>query len=285
MYNIILENAAGYQLNFAQNSAFTVTEIQGLNPPAANINTSQIALMDGAKYNSAKLQMRTLNIAFAIEYEAAKNRLEVFKVLKSKQWIKFNYIGQYRQVYIEGYISSIDISYFAMKQIVTCSILCPSPYFMEAQAIVDELSNIISAFHFPFASQASPKELLFGYISNDVGITIENDGDVACGMIIELFAREAVSNPKIYDYITQDYIGVNFDMQQYDIIRIDTRQGHKTVTLQRGGVQTNLFNCLMQGSTWLQLPATSGTYVYEVGTGETAALAVSFTHTNLYEGV
>ena len=100
MFNIILENKAGEQLNFAQNTAFTVTEIEGLNPPAATINTSEIALMDGAKYNSAKLQMRTLNIAFAIEYEAAKNRIEVFNVLKSKQWIKFTYIGQYRQVWI-----------------------------------------------------------------------------------------------------------------------------------------------------------------------------------------
>ena len=68
MFEITLENANGDQLNFAQNSAFTVTEIDGLNPPPATINTSQIALIDGAKYNSSKLNMRTINIAFAIEY-------------------------------------------------------------------------------------------------------------------------------------------------------------------------------------------------------------------------
>ena len=48
MFELILENAAGDQLTFGMNSPFTVTEIQGLNPPAATINTSQIALMDGA---------------------------------------------------------------------------------------------------------------------------------------------------------------------------------------------------------------------------------------------
>lgn len=284
MFELILENAAGDQLTFGQNSPFTVTEIQGLNPPSSTINTSQIALMDGAKFNSSKMNMRTLNIAFAIEYEAAKNRIEVFKVLKSKQYAKMQYIGQYRQVYIEGYIESIDITYFEMKQIVTCAIVCPSSYFKEAQEMVNELQTIISAFHFPFASTAEP-QLVFSYINNDLGITIENDGDVECGMVIELYAREAVSNPKIFNYVTQDFIGLNIDMQQADLITIDTRQGQKTATLLRNGVETNVFNNVIQGSTWLQLSANGDTFVYEVGTGSEADLDVTFRHNNLFEGV
>ena len=284
MYELILENAAGDQLNFMQNSAFTVTEIQGLNPPAATINTSQVALMDGAKFNNSKLQMRTINIAFAIEVQAAKNRIEVYKVLKSKQYIKLMYKSQYRNVYIEGYISCIDISYGDMKQIVTCSILCPSPYLKGAQEVVNELKNIINAFHFPFASTASP-ELVFSHINNDIGITIENDGDVDCGMIIELYAYAALSNPKIFNYITRDFIGLTYDLQTADLITIDTRQGHKSVTLLRNAVETNLFNYVMPGSTWLQLDANGSTFVYEVGTGEAEELFVTFKHNDLYEGV
>lgn len=284
MFELILQNAAGDQLTFGMNSPFTVTDIQGLNPPSSTINTSQIALMDGAKFNSSKMNMRTLNIAFAIEYEAAKNRIEVFKVLKSKQYVKMQYIGQYRQVFIEGYIESIDITYFEMKQIVTCTIICPSPYFKEAQEIVNELQSIISAFHFPFASTAEP-QLVFGYISNELGVTIENDGDVECGMQIVLFANQAVSNPKIFNYMTRDYIGLNFNMQQADQITIDTRQGQKSATLLRGGVETNIFNYVMPGSTWLQLEANGSTFVYEVGTGTASDLDVTFKHFNLYEGV
>ena len=87
MFELILENANGDQLSFAQNSPFTVTEIEGLNPPDATINMSELALIDGAKYNSAKVNIRTINIAFAIEYAAAENRIEVYKVLKSKQYV------------------------------------------------------------------------------------------------------------------------------------------------------------------------------------------------------
>lgn len=284
MYELILENAAGDQLNFAQNSAFTVTEIEGLNPPAATINTTEVALMDGAKFNNSKVNMRTLNIAFAIEYEAARNRIQIYNVLKSKQYIKLIYNGQYRQVFIEGYIGSIDISYGAMKQIVTCEIICPAPYFMEAQQIVNELSNIVSAFHFPFYSTEEP-QIVFGYINNDIGITIENDGDVECGMIIELFAAAEISDPKIFNYITQDFIGLNFTMQVGDLITIDTRQGSKSVTLLREGVESNIFNYIMKNSTWLQLAAEGSTFVYEVSSSNAGDLQVTFKHYNLYEGV
>lgn len=284
MFEIILENRAGQQLIFNDNSPFTVTEIQGLNPPSSTINTSQLALIDGAKFNSSKMNMRMLNIAFAIEKEAAKNRIEVFKVLKSKQWVKFYYTGEYRSVFIEGYIQNIDINYFEMKQIVTCGILCPSPYFQEAQQIVNEMRNIISSFHFPFYSTEDP-QLVFSYISTDVGITIENESDIDCGMIIELYARSNITNPKIYNYNTQEYIGLNFTMQAADLITIDTRQGTKTATLLRNGVESSVFNYVMSGSTWLQLPAEGTTFVYEVGTGSTANLDVTFKHTNLYEGV
>ena len=284
MFELILENAAGDQLTFGMNSPFTVTDIQGLNPPPSSINTSQLALIDGAKFNSSKMNMRTLNVAFAIETDAAKNRIEVFKVLKSKQYVKMHYKGQYRQVFIEGYIESIDITYFEMKQIVICAIICPSPYFKEAQMIVDDMRRIISVFHFPFSSTADP-QLVFSYINPDLWIIIKNDGDIECGMLIVMYAKAAVSNPKIFNYISKEFIGLNIEMQPADQITIDTRQGQKTATLLRNAVETNIFNSVMQGSTWLQLPANGGTFVYEVGTGEPSDLDVSFKHYNLYEGV
>ena len=284
MFELILENKAGQKLEFGYGKPFTVTEIQGLNPPSATINTSKLSLIDGEKFNSSKMNMRSLNVAFAIEVEAAKNRTEVFKVLKSKQWVRFTYIGQYRQVYIDGYIQSIGIDYFAKKQIVTCSILCPSSYFREAQEIVNEMGEIVSNFHFPFSSTAEP-QLVFGYIRNEVGVTIENDSDLDCGLIIELYARANLTNPKVYNYLTQEYIGLNISMQAGDLVILDTQQGHKTAKLIRSGVETSVFNNVIAGSTWLQLPAEGGTFVYEVGTGSASSLDVTFKHYNIYEGV
>ena len=155
---------------------------------------------------------------------------------------------------------------------------------MAMQEMVTELRSIVNAFHFPFASTSEP-ELLFSYISNDIGVTIDNNGDVSCGLIIELYANAEITNPKIFDYVTQDFFGLDYTMQEADLITIDTRKGHKTVTLLRNGVETNIFNYVMQNSTWLQLDANGSTFVYEVGTGDEAELDVTFRYNALFEGV
>lgn len=284
MFELILENKNGDQLTFGLGSPFQIAGIDGLSAPKATINTSQTALMDGGKFNSSKVQMRTMHIAIAIDYDAAKSRTLLYRVIKSKQYIKVIYNGQYRKVFIEGYVEDMPITHTDMKQICTVTIVCPEPFFKEAQMAVTEMRDIVSNFHFPFYSTAEP-QIVFSYISNEAGMSVRNGGDVECGMIIELSARGAVSNPKVYDYITQQFIGVEFDMIAADMIRIDTRRGKKSAVLVRNGAETSVFNKVMPGSTWLQLPAEGSTFVYEVGTGSIANLNVTFGHYNLYEGV
>jgi hypothetical protein len=104
-------------------------------------------------------------------------------------------------------------------------------------------------------------------------------------MIIELYVRSEISNPKVYNDITQEFIGINYTFESADLITIDTRKGQRSVTLLRDGVETNLFNYVMQGSTWLQLEAFGSTFVYELGEGSLGDLMVTFKHSNLYEGV
>ena len=285
MYSLILENAAGNRLTFNQiGSPFTITDIDGLNPPSAQINVNDLALIDGSKYNSAKLEARTINLAFAIEYEAEKNRIAVYKVLKSKQYIKLYYKSQYRNVFIEGYISDINIEYFNMKQVVTVSILCPDPYLRTAQEVIQDLSATIGLFHFPFYSPVTP-EIVFGYIDPTVSVVVENNGDFECGLIFTLTASDTVSDPTIFDYQTGEYIGIEFTFQAGDVVTIDTRKGYKTVTLLRGGVTSNIFNTLISGITWLQLSLNGSVYVYSVGSGTNADLQVTIQHYDLFEGV
>lgn len=283
MLKIILENKQGDTLELTQNNGFAISEVQGLHPTDATINTSQLALIDGAKFNSSKVNMRTLDISFYLEFNAAMKRMEVFKVVKPKQYIKMRYIGDYRDVYIEGYVESCPIDYFGMKQLVTVSILCPSPYFKEAQMMVNELSTIMKMFHFPFSiTEASPKPI--SSIDTVSSVSIENKGDVETGLIIELYGRNTVVNPKVFDYLTGEFIGLNFTIETGDLVTIDTRKGEKSITLLRNGEKTNIFNTIMKGSKWLQLPSNGGVYTSDVESGQTN-LMVTIKHYDLYEGV
>lgn len=288
MYNLTFENERGDTFTLSPASDMTtpyaIVDIDGINPPKAAINTSGLALIDGAQFNSAKLGMRTINVAFVIEEDAAANRVNVYQVLKTKHPIKVSYQSETRDVFINGYVESIEVDYGAHPQQVTVAVLCPYPYWQAAQSIVNDLSSVIGMFHFAFASTETP-ELVFGYIDPIVSIEVENGGDIETGIIIELYASEAIENPKVIDYETGEYIQLEMTMQQADLVTIDTRIGHKTATLLRDGATSSVFNAVAKGSTWLQLSIGGSTFTYTADGGAATGLSVKISHTNIYEGV
>lgn len=285
MYKLSIENQYGDSLIFNQlGGAYSVVDAEGLDPVEADINTTQTALYDGGSITSKKLQTRTINLAFTIEYSAEHYRLEAYKVCHVKKPVTIRYKSNLRDVYIEGVVQNFKVTLFEMKQIATVTILCPFPYWKQAQEMVDELSDIINRFHFPFASTEEP-QLVMGEINMVNSIYINNNGSAECGMTIELYAIDTVTDPKVYNYITQEFIGLNVSMQAGDLITICTEPGNKTVTLLRNGVITNLFNYVMEDSTWLQLDIGGNEFVYTVETGDPTDLFVTFRHHALFEGV
>ena len=260
MFNMIFENKNGLQLRFGAGYPFTIKEFSGLNPPSATINTTEAALVDGGKYNSAKLQMRQVNIAFAIEVDAENNRLEVYKVVQSKMPLKIYYISDRLDVFLEGYVQDIDFSYFAKKNICTVSVLCPFPYFKVASEVISDFEEGMGLFHFPFSSTESP-QLVFGANYETVAARVENAGNVPCGLTFKLYASGAVSNPKVIDRKTGEYFQINIDMAAGDQITVETQQGYKKVSLQQGETITNIYNAWADGSTWLQLDVNGSTFI------------------------
>lgn len=286
MYTLTLTNKDNKKLEFnGLNAAYNITNIQGLAPNKATINTVQAALIDGGLYNSAKLDMRTINMAFTIEEPVEKNRLAAYQVLRIKEPITINYISPNIEVYIEGYIASIDVGHFDIKQKMTVSILCPKPYWLSAQQMITELSTTASMFHFPFYNLVEHTDIVFGLLSSEAKAVVPNGGGIETGIIFEILASDACSGIKIFDYITQDFIGVDFEMEAGDLITINTRQGEKSITLTRHAEVTNIFNNLMKDSTWLQLAAAGSVYVYTLESGSPDSVEVLIKHNDLYEGV
>lgn len=285
MYQLTLENKNGNQLEFNKiGGDFTITNIEGLNPPDATINTNTVALLDGERFNSAKIKMRTLNIAFMIEYDAEKNRRKVYQVARMKDEVLVSYKSDTMDVFIYGRITKLNISYFDMKQLVTLSIICPSPYWKSAQSIINDMSNVEDMFHFPFYSQTTP-EIVFGEINPVRTIFLENEGYVETGLTIVLYSYRTVKNPIIYNYDTKKFIGLEFTMEAGDEITITTTPGDKKITLLRQGMEINLINYLIRDSKWLQLPPGGNNFTYTVDEFLPGSLSVKISYYNLYEGV
>ncbi|MDE5570393.1 MAG: phage tail family protein, partial [Ruminococcus sp.] len=69
-----------------------------------------------------------------------------------------------------------------------------------------------------------------------------------------------------------------------DIIRITTKTGGKTVTLERNGVTENIINRLVSGSAWLNLCEGENTFILSASDGFNN-LKVRLIHRNAYLGV
>ena len=113
-------------------------------------------------------------------------------------------------------------------------------------------------FEFPFSIEDTGQA--FSERLNAFECLLVNEGEVDNGLILELRATGTVINPIIYNEENGEFFGLNYTLENGDLITINTNVGEKAVTLTRDGVNSNLINYLRQDSTWLK--AVSGDNVF-----------------------
>ena len=287
---LILENQSGEQLNLSTTAnQYITSKIDGLNPPAGTISTSTYAGMDGSYLNNAFIEKRNVVISFQMRgIDIEKRRHLLYRVVKPSRYIKVYYKTAGIDVYTEGYVETCEISNFDALTSGQISIICPDPYWYSTSAVYAYYSQVTGAFHFSFPESDAPFPL--GAYSTTDNIIIQNDGDET-GFTIQIEASSsetvpeiAAVTPTIYNADTGEYLQIKGDILKGDIITITTKTGNKTVTLTRNGVDSNIINRLVSGSTWLCLREGKNTFHVQAVRG-VKNLKVTLMHRNAYLGV
>lgn len=289
-FKLILENKSGEQLNLTTTAnQYMTSKINGLNPPAGTISTSTYAGMDGSYLNNAFIEKRNVVISFQMRgIDIEKRRHLLYRVVKPSRYIKVFYKTAGIDVYTEGYVETCEISNFDTLTSGQISIICPDPYWYSTSAVYAYYSQMTGAFHFPFPESDAPFPL--GVYSTTDNIIIQNDGDETGFTIqIEVSSNETVPEiaavtPTIYNADTGEYLQIKGEILKGDAITITTKTGNKTVTLTRNGVDSNIINRLVSGSTWLSLREGKNTFHVQAVRG-VKNLKVTLMHINAYLGV
>lgn len=282
MYSLIVENKYGERMELTGNSAYVITDVDGLYPPEAVINTTRTAGMDGSVFNSSYVGDRQITITLAINGPAEENRLNLYRYFKAKYPVRIYYKNGARDVFIDGYVQKITAEYFAQKQTAQIVIDCPKCLFSAAEETVIQLSGVEEKFYFPF-STPSPG-IPMSVIRPKVQKNITNGGDVETGVVITLNALGNVKNPKIYNVDTKDAMILNVDLLAGDEVTINTRMKEKSVRLLREGAETNLIGKLQPGSVWFQLAPGDNIFTYDADESP-EKLQCFFLIRNQFEGV
>lgn len=283
MFTAKIQNKYGELLELTHNPCYIVTQITGISPAAAVINTAVMATSDGEFFNSSRVGTRNIVITVVIDGDIERNRMALYRYASPKSSIRFFFKNGSRNVYIDGYVESHEINLFDNRQAAQISIICPQPYFKAVKDTNIEFSSIVSQFKFAFGTNInSPKP--FSSLSSSFEKNIINEGDAETGVTIELHASGVVEKPTIYSKDTREKFTLNFKMKKSDVIRINTNSGEKSVILIRDGKEQNIINYVDMNNDWFKLRYGDNIFTYTCETGYDY-LSVKMIFSNKFDGV
>lgn len=289
-YTLKIRNSSGKTIQLAPSDDYALAGITGLTPSDASVNTTEMATVDGARFNSSHVSSRNIVIELKPRGKRAtvrQARITLYKYIQTKQKIRVYIANDQRDVYIDGYVEQFEDggTIFSTDQRLQISIICPDPFFRDNSADEQEVifSATEAAFVFPFTI-VDGDPIPFSVLANSEYKSIYNAGDTACGMILKVVASGAVTNPKFYDEANSDTMTFDIDLVSGDELTITTVQGSKSVVLRRSGVETNVINTMSHDSSWMKLEPGDNVFYYSADSGADN-MALTFYFTNLYEGI
>ena len=141
-------------------SGFFIRSIDGLGPAKANVNMTDIATIDGSRYNSARLQTRNivLNLGFLPIHPIENLRQLTYKIFPIKKNVKLVIGTDNRVLQTEGYVESNEPDIFSKDEGCQISIICPDPnlyaYYTESRTY----GGIDALFEFPMDQVKSQRD-------------------------------------------------------------------------------------------------------------------------------
>lgn len=285
MYTAKIENSSGEILTLTGNEpVYQVIDITGLNPPNAQINTSTIVGLDGAIFNSSKLETRNIVLTIKINGDVETNRLRLYGLFRTKEKCTFYYSNSSLDVSINGYVETVDCNLFTNSEMAQISIICPYPYFQSINEILQDFSHVNSLFTFPFSIDIGNPVVISEYSTG--GINVYNGSESETGAIIEINISKSINSIEIKNTTTGDDFTLNYSFLANDKVTINTNKGQKSITLIRNGVISNIFSSLQAGSVFFQLAVGNNLFEYLVdGEENNESVYIVFRYYNVYRGV
>lgn len=282
MFSLSVQNAGGKEIELTHNENYIISSIQGLNPPAATINTKTVTNFDGARFSSSRVNIRNIVITILPVDPVDENRIALYEYFKVKQFVRIFYKNRLRDVYIDGYVETFEDDFFTNSQNIQISIICPNPYFKSVDYGINNFMNVVDLFESPFSI---PNEgMAVSEKLDNFTVDVTNQGDVSTGMVIHGIFSGNVVELSIWDKLTKGKMMVEYEFVAGDELFIDTNKGQKSITLSRSGEKVNLINYLTEDSTWLTLSPGINSFEYVTEYGQ-MNVELSIQHSDLYQGV
>lgn len=273
-----------------------ITNITGIGPGDATINTSDYATNDGSEFNSARLSARSMQITLLLSDDddtmtIEKARHNAYKYFPSKKQVRLIFDIDEGPIYIDGRVEKNDPTVFSKNESLTIDIKCPDPFFYKYlpgtknSEETFELMSVNPALEFVYDNNEDAGVLETPYevssYSSEMATLyaiINYDGDVENGFdgIINIIG-ELQGDIVIRRYNTDEYFKIDKSKLEAlvgdtidagDVIHFSTNEKHCYCKIIKNGIETNCLNAVdLEGSTWLLLYPGENIFTYTITNG------------------
>lgn len=288
----------GGSIEFSPSSNYFWKGQEGMGGLTADIYTAQKAARSGVTVMGTHSAHAPITIIGQINeeravYEVAREAL--LRALPPERRVKLVYQNE---LYTRHNYAIVQASPDPDREIFPefeVDFFCPSPFWREGDGNTRArtgIANWLPNFEFPEAGlEITEDGFEFEIRAPSLLQNIVNLGDVELPITIVFTASATVSNPKIINVVTQEYMVVEREMLAGDVITVETDDDLLSAKLNRGGVITNVFNDVPDAATWLKLHTksaenpTGSNYLRATASNDDYISAEIFRDSALYHGV
>lgn len=285
LYTIVYENERNERIDFEQTPEIVITDFTGFGEVDVDIQSQKAPYQDGSVFIDALLSERPVSLDFLIKgkdyAEVVANRRRLSRVFNPKLQ------GQLT-VTVAGRSYIIDVvpehapnfpsgsgNQGQQYQKGVIDLIAHDPYWRDPNETSKPLHSYVGNFTFPFEL---PIEL--GVAGSHT--TLYNEGDVPAPVRIDI--QGPVTNPRIINNTTGEWIRVNVSVAHDEILHIDTTPGRKRAEIYRGVFVSNAFGYLDHDSDWLTLTMGENDIEHIADAGDNDSL-VAVTWNDQYIGI
>lgn len=229
---------------------------------------------DGETYVNCRLDKKIINLEFTImgdnnwDLEQIKGQVrKVFNPKLGEGYAEDLIKGRHIKIIPEGLPNFIGLNDRTAECVI--SLIAFNPYWTDLKEQSAELAGRVkdNAFYFPFSIPETG--ICFGTRDTTAGDTVTcfNAGDVPAGMKIVFKSYGTVTNPRLCNVKTGEFMQLNKTLGTDETIVITTDYGNKKVTSTINGVATNAFNLIDLSSTFIQLQPGDNLFKYSASDG------------------
>lgn len=228
---------SGLAVSMGRGTSYTITDVEGLDGIETTIETSQGFEQVGETIDARTTGGNYIKITgkispFKKSYgDALVNALPPLSdgrlYFNSKYWVDVTVKNS------PLIAQSLKMATFNFR------LFAPYPYWRSATKSTYKLGALLGGFRFPVNFATSHH---FGQRSASLFVNCINNGNVKSDFLLTLYARGSVSNITITNAQTQEFIGINADMETGDYIYMYREDNLLRCTRMRNNVEEDIFS-------------------------------------------